>query len=203
MEFKQVPLTSPLSTDMKDSVELFLYRAAELIENYDDLKKKGVGFGGSSNYSFEDGVISGPSLNVCRHRLKGLFVDFRFFFGNDEPTNFLSFTGVLGKLTDDVGFRSVLKESKQSWKEKGFLDGWSKIPALEMIRIYFNSQAFHGRHINEGEYLKLIKSFDQKTLEYMLVFYISDRIQCIKNISWVLQKIIKDNVLQIPAYKYA
>jgi hypothetical protein len=203
MEFRQVPLASPLTAKMKDSIELFLYRSAELIENYNDIKSKGVGFGGLSNYSFEDGVISGPSLNVFRHRLKGLFVDFRFFFGNDEPTNFLNFTGVLGKLSDDSGFRSVLKDSKESWKEKGFLDGWSKIPPLEMIRIYFNSQAFHGRHINESDYLKLIKSFDQSTLEYMLTLYISDRIQCIKNISWVLEKVCKDSVLQVPEHQYA
>ncbi|MEZ8827026.1 hypothetical protein AB6E04_22010 [Vibrio amylolyticus] len=203
MEFKQVPLTTPLTADTKDSIELFLYRAVELIENYNDLKKKGVSFEGVSNYSFEGGMISGPSLNVCRHRLKGLFVDFRFFFGNDEPTNFLNFTGVLGRLSEDIGFRSVLKESKLSWKAKGMLDGWSQISALEMIRIYFNSQAFHGRHVNESEYLKLIKSFDQKTLEYVLAFYISDRIQCIKNISWVLEKVCNDNVLQVPSYKYA
>ena len=130
--------------------------------------------------------------------MKGLFVDFRFFFGTNEPTNSLNFTGVLGKLSDDLDYRSILKESKLSWKEKGFLDGWSKISALEMIKICFNSQAFHGRHINESEYLKLIKSFDQKTLEYVLVSYISDRIQCIKNIIWILQKTCKDSVLRAP-----
>tara|TARA_R100001377_G_scaffold69227_1_gene44540 strand:+ start:11 stop:157 length:147 start_codon:yes stop_codon:yes gene_type:complete len=37
-----------------------LYRSTELIENHTDIKSKGVGFGGLSNYSFEDGVISGP-----------------------------------------------------------------------------------------------------------------------------------------------
>jgi hypothetical protein len=142
-------------------------------------------------------------MNTCRHRLKGLFVDFRFFFGAREPTNFLKFIKILGRLSDDAGFRNVLYESKESWNEKGFLDGWSKIPPLEMISVYFNSQAFHGRHINETDYLKLVKSFDQNTLEYILVSYISDRIQCITNISWVLQKACTDNLLQIPAYKDA
>jgi hypothetical protein len=61
MEIKQVRLTSQMSVEIKESIELFLYRSSELVENYSDLKKKGVNFGGLTNYSFEDGKISGPS----------------------------------------------------------------------------------------------------------------------------------------------
>ncbi|QQX78365.1 hypothetical protein JK628_12205 [Shewanella sp. KX20019] len=202
MKSRNVDISAPLTNEVKKSIELFQYRSKELIDNYEDIKIKGLNVCGSHTFSFEGGKISGSGINFCRHRLKGLFVDFRFFVGNDEPTNFLRFHGLIGRLSDDQGFRSTLKELKSGWKEKGMFDGWCDIPALEMIKIYFNAQAFHGEHIREKDFLHLVQSFDMKTLEFVLVMHISDRIQLVKNLRWMLEQANAQGYLQIPEYHY-
>ncbi|MEZ8757444.1 hypothetical protein AB4116_18010 [Vibrio splendidus] len=202
MKYRNVDISVSLTDEMKASIDLFQYRASELIDNFEDIKNKGLDVDGLLNFSFEGGKISGAGMNVCRHRLKGLFVDFRFFVGNDEPTNFLRFHGSIGRLSDDQGFRSTLRELKVGWKEKGMFDGWCDIPALEMIKIYFNAQAFHGEHIKEKDFLNLIQSYDMKTLEFVLAMHISDRVQSIRHLRWVLERVNDKGYLQIPEYRY-
>ncbi|MCT4348161.1 hypothetical protein AB4395_11845 [Vibrio splendidus] len=202
MKFRKIQISTPISREMEDSLELFQYRAQELIENYENIKKQGFDIGGSQSFSFQNGQISGVGMSVCRHRLKGLFVDFRFFVGNDEPTYFFKIHKAIGLLSTDVGYRRTLKDLKSGWQEKGMLKGWSDISPLEMIQIYFNAQAFHGEHKGEVAFLKLVQAYDNKTLEFVLAMHISDRIQCIRHLRWVLEKVNKNGYLQVPEYRY-
>ena len=202
MKFREIQIDTPLTNELRHSIELFQYRAHELIDNYEDIKKKGFNIDGSRSFSLKNGKITGAGMNVCRHRLKGLLVDFRFFVGNDEPTYFFKFHKAIGKLSDDVGYRATLKSLKVGWKEKGIFKGWSDISALDMIKIYFNSKAFHGEHIRESDFLHLNQTYDIKTLEFVLAMHISDRIQCIKHLRWVLEKVNENAYLQVPEYRY-
>ncbi|MEZ8107410.1 hypothetical protein [Vibrio cortegadensis] len=202
MKFRQIQIDTPISREIENSLELFQYRALELIENYEDIKNQGFDISGSRSFSFQNGQISGAGMKVCRHRLKGLFVDFRFFVGNDEPTNFFKIHKTIGLLSSDVGYRKTLKDLKSGWQEKGMFKGWSDISPLQMIQIYFNAQAFHGEHKGEADFLNLVQTYDKQALEFVLAMHISDRIQCIRHLRWILEKVNKNQYLQVPEYRY-
>ncbi|MEG3768832.1 hypothetical protein [Alteromonas sp. 14N.309.X.WAT.G.H12] len=190
--FIKIPINSSIDPESVSDFQLYIVRANELLDNYQDIKKLGFDFGGGHMLLRDsNGLVTGAEVKVDKHRLKGLFLDFRFFIGNDEPTNFLRFSGAIGKYSDADSFRKYLKSLKCTWKNEGILKGWVGVNACELITTYFNSKAFHGRLDAEEKYKVLIEAMDSKTLDWLLCYYIDDRILCIKNLLRVISNFEK------------
>lgn len=186
--FIKISIQPNILDQVKVEIGLYISRAKELIDNFEDIQNAGLSFhGGHSFYKDENGFVTGGDININRHRLKGLFLDFRFFIANDESTNFLKFTGMLGRLSEEPLFRKYLKSEKKIWKDEGIMKGWVNVNACDLIVTYFNSKAFHGQLEGEEKYKTLIERMDSKTLNWLLCYYIDDRVRCISRISSMIE----------------
>ena len=118
-----IPMDSPLSKDVFDQIELFKSRFKELWSNWESLKELGINLSG--NFSRNDsGSISGASCGVDPHRLKGYYLDFRFFWAEKEPTYYFKIAQLIGKNCSDHRARRCLADNKSSWKEEGVFHEW-------------------------------------------------------------------------------
>ncbi len=186
--FIKVSIDPNILHQVEKELGLYIVRAKELIDNFEDIQNDGFSFHGGHNfYRNEGGFVTGGNLNINPHRLKGLFLDFRFFIANDEPTCFRKFTGMLGKLSEDPFFRQYLKSEKKIWKDEGILKGWVNVDACDLIVTYFNSKAFHGLLEGEEKYKTLLERMDRETLNWLLCYYIDVRVRCVSRISRMIE----------------
>ncbi len=113
-------------------VELFRERFKILWDNWDSLKKQRIQLGGSFEHH-DPQRFTGSSCNIESYRLKGYYVDFRFFYAEREPTYYYTIAGLIGKHCRDERMRRCLKTSNQTWKDAGILREWHGYKADDLL----------------------------------------------------------------------
>ncbi len=181
-----ISLTTEISKEALEQVELFRIRFRELWSNWESLKKQGLSLGGSfSNHG--NGKVSGPGCGVEVHRLKGFYLDFRFFWAQKEPTEFFKISSLLGKHCRDNRLHRCLSSNKDQWKEAGLLHEWHGIKPDEMIDVLFNGELFHSDP-NKRERMRYVQTLMSNDLaHHCLVYSVYARMLVVRNINWVVQ----------------
>lgn len=94
-------------------LNLFKKRFNILRSNYKDLDLGLI----QGAFSIDKGNRYSGSFNLPNEfRLKGLYVDYRHFYLNNEPTNFFKVANYINKLTTDQNFRNFISEEKKKFR---------------------------------------------------------------------------------------
>jgi hypothetical protein len=194
-----VQLTKEMPIEVVQQIGLFQLKFQELWSNWESLKSQGIMLGGNfSNHG--DGKVSGPGCGIEIHRLKGLYMDFRFFWAKGDPTSYSKITSLLGKHCSDSRLRQCLRRSKEQWKEAGILYEWQGIKSDEMIDIMFNAELFHVEP-DKRERMQYVQTIMNDDLaHHCLVYSVYMRILVIRNINWIIQPLQQDfQCIRLPA----
>lgn len=190
-----------------DDIELFRRRFGVLWSNLKDLR---LGQFGGAFTKQPDGRYTGGLELPNEYRLKGLYVDFRHFYLNDEPTNMDRFSNYLASLTTSMVFRRFLrterKPSGSDFLESGWFEHNGKCLATErFLDVWFNAEIFHS---NRGQrsrtwktkaLLEWMEIFSDQTARSMLFMAVYDRILTVRKINWVAMEFSPSNMnLRMP-----
>ena len=85
-----------MDDDAFRTIQFFRERLAELERNWSDLGGEGFTVSGWVGLNPE-GRLTTTGTSISTHRLKGLYIDFRFFWGENEPSNFHNMQALIGK----------------------------------------------------------------------------------------------------------
>lgn len=194
-----IPLTSAMPAEALEQIGLFRLRFRELWSNWESLKKQGLKLGGGfSNHG--DGKVSGPGCGIEVHRLKGFYLDFRFFWAKKEPTQYLKISSLLGKQCTDTRLHQCLLSNKKQWREAGFLHEWHGVQPDEMIDVLFNAELFHSAP-NKRERMRYVRTLMSDDLaHHCLVYSVYTRMLVVRNINWVVQPLERERqYVRLPA----
>ena len=191
-----LPLQNEISENEYQTIELFRERFKILWENWESLKSLGINFGGSFSNKEGDKKITGDSCNIDIFRLKGYFVDFRFFYGQKEPTNYFKVASMLGKKCNDPRFHKLLKTNKESWNEESLLHGWHKYSINEIFDCYFNGEVFHSTQEKRESVKELLSIMESDMVIHEMAYSTYNRMLVIRNLNWVLSP-LNHNTQQI------
>lgn len=181
-----ISLTTKISDEALEQVELFRLKFQELWSNWESLKKQGLSLGGSFS-NLGNGKVSGPGCGIEVHRLKGFYLDFRFFWAQREPTEFFKISSLLGKHCADTRLHRCLSSNKEQWKEAGFLHEWHGIKPDEMIDVLFNGELFHSDPAKRARMRYVQTLMNDDLAHHCLVYSVYTRMLVVRNINWIVQ----------------
>jgi len=174
-------------------VVLFRERFRILWENWESLKSLGIQLGGSFSNKNENKKITGDSCNIDIFRLKGYFVDFRFFYAEKEPTKYFNVASMLSKKCNDPRFYELLKVNKKNWNEAGLLEGWHGFTADEMLNYFFHGEVFHSFPDKREGMKRVLEIMESELATHAITYTIYNRMLVIRNLNWVLSPMSFDN----------
>ncbi len=179
-----------------DRINLFRERHKILKRNWEDLGINTISGNFQKNGNFYSGSIELPN----EFRLKGLYVDFRPFYSNKEPTNFEKICNYITTLTDSSDYQIFVKDQKRNFKSRFVENGWfningEKLSSKTLIKIWFNAKVFHSdkNKIEElRKYLHLLSSDSFSSLVFLCVY---DSIKAINWIVWSISELTPTNLI--------
>lgn len=181
-----VPLAAPMGKEALQQLQLFRDRFTELWSNWESLKKHGIKLGGAfANRG--GGKISGPGCGVEIHRLKGYYLDFRFFWAKKEPTHYFKVSALIGKHCTDTRLRKCILENKKQWEEAGLLHGWHGIHAEDMIQALFNGQVFHSDSVLKSQVDQMQELMGNELAHHCLTYSVYSRMLVVRNLNWIIE----------------
>lgn len=187
-----------ISKDDYQRIELFRYRFRILWENWESLKRSGIQLGGSfQNHGLQK--FTGDSCKIESFRLKGYYVDFRFFYSQKEPTHYYSITVIIGKHCHDKRLQKCLRTANQNWKDAGILEGWHGYQADDLLNYWFNGEIFHSEQEKRNSVQKRLERMDSDLAHHLLTVAIYDRMLVLRNINWMLKPLsMTSQVIRLP-----
>lgn len=180
-----IPLTTGMSEKELEQLNLFRIRFRELWDNWESLKKQGIALGGNFT-NLGGGKVDGPGCGIETHRLKGFYLDFRFFYAQKEPTHFYKVISIIGKHCDDRRLHALLKSNKKQWAEAGFLHEWHGVKPDEMIDALFNGDLFHSVPEKRVRVQEIYNLMHDELAHHCLVYSVYSRLLVIRNINWMI-----------------
>ena len=188
----------PINKEDYNRIELFRYRFRILWENWESLKRAGIKLGGSfQNYARQR--FTGDSCNIESFRLKGYYVDFRFFYSKKEPTHYYKITNIISKHCHDKRLQKCLRTANQSWEDAGILRGWHGYKDDELLNYWFNGEIFHSDQKKINSIRKILERMDSDLAHHLLTFAIYDRMLVLRNINWMLKPLsMTSQVIRLP-----
>lgn len=186
MEIREVPVSVPVGDVDWARIKLFRQRFAELWDNFQDLKL-GVMTGTFARES--EGAYSGGFNLPNRHRLKGLYVDFRHFYLNDEPSNARGFSKYLATLTPDADYRQFMKAQRNKLRSEFIEQGWfmhkgQPFTTKQILDIWFNAEIFHNDPQKTATMLEWNETLATETGRSLLFMAVMDSTHVTRNINW-------------------
>jgi hypothetical protein len=124
-----LPPTKEFTRADRAKTAIFLRRADELCANWADY------VAGGGQY--------GPEANLNLHRVKSLYIDFRFFISKKEAANFLKFMAVLRPRFRRAAVHRHIAEIQTAW-QRGGITAYANAPYFErLMQMKFNAEIFH------------------------------------------------------------
>tara|TARA_Y100000780_G_scaffold230984_1_gene254539 strand:+ start:1180 stop:1785 length:606 start_codon:yes stop_codon:yes gene_type:complete len=194
-----IELTEAMDEQALRTIQLFRERLAELERNWTDLESEGFTVLGWVGHNSECKLnTTGTSVNV--HRLKGLYIDFRFFWGNDEPSNFYTIQKLIGKHCREVGsVKKALKYNNQQWKRAGTGKKWHGLDTDEMINVIFYGSIIHQVEDKQPALQSVKSILSQTAVHHLLAITIRERMFPLRSLEQMLSPLTKDRqVVQVP-----
>jgi hypothetical protein len=162
-----IPIRERPNTEKLNALVQFMLRCDELWSNWQSLRKDGIKFGGGFGNN-GDGRVGGPGCGVEIHRLKGLYMDFRFFWAEGERTNFRRVCSIAGRLTGEVRVHKFLAELRKDWAESGMLSEWHGYSPDQLTRLMFNGTLFHADDSFKFRIAKLRDAMSDELAHHLL-----------------------------------
>lgn len=182
------------------NIELFRERFRILWENWESLKSLGIQLGGSFSNKNENKKITGDSCNIEIFRLKGFFVDFRFFYAEKEPTKYFNIASLLSKKCNDQRLYALLKENKDNWNDASLLEGWHDFTADEMLKYYFHGEIFHSFSDKKEGMKRVLEVMENELVAHAITYTVYNRMLVIRNLAWVLAPLsINNQKIRLPS----
>lgn len=202
MKYRYIKVIKNLASEDWRLLELFHRRFDILWSNLKDLKL-GV-FHGSFKKN-RDGSYAGGFDLPSSFRLKGLYVDYRHFYLEQEPTNYYKLLKFISWLSNDNDFHQFLKLEKKKWKSSFIENGWFKFNDISLntkfiIDLWFNAEIFHSKERKKiQELLKFQQLFENRTAQSILFMAVYDTILVIRNLHWVISELRPEHLyLKMP-----
>jgi len=200
-EEKFIPISKKADEIDWERIKLFRRRFNTLWLNLQDLDLEVLNgnFGKTNNGSYRGG-FNLPS----QFRLKSLYVDYRHFYLNDEPTNINRFCNYLASLTESYEYKIFIKDEKKNLKSDFIENGWfnvneKNITTKKLLDTWFNAELFHSDPLKISELLAWQDVFDNETSKSMLFMSVFNSINVIKNINWSSALLKSNNLyLRVP-----
>jgi len=179
--------TSPLNSTELWSIEVFKLRTRNLIENWKSFR--------DGKTSFQFGLQKDPDGKVRStgdvhdfHRVKGLYLDYRVFVANDEPSNFLRVTNIIKKRFRSIEVVELVDRIRSMWKSADGMGAWHGLDFDQISNVLFNASMFHTAQDLQTEYAELLANLDDSAIQGILLAGISFRIEVLK----MLHGIVRD-----------
>jgi len=195
----KIEIDGPVSDSMRGQLTLFEDRFQELWNNWESLKKLGFKIGGAFQ-NREGGKIGGGGCGVERHRLKGFYLDFRFFFADREDTQFFKVVKLVEGLSGDKRVKAFMREQRIKWGEAGFLEDWHGLNADDLIRPLFNGNLFHGDQRFQEKLNGIRSAMSNDLAHHVLAVCIYNRMLVIRNLRLAFKPLLTNGQhLELPA----
>lgn len=100
---------------------------------------------------------------------------FRFFYLNDEPSNFLRILSILSRHADEPEAREAIKATKARWKSALFDTALNlslnqrPVTASILLDLWFNAHYFHSDAKKTQQLSELNKAFSESFSKFMLL----------------------------------
>ncbi len=186
--------SSLLSTEPTEKqwriIESYKFRVRELNENIVDLRLPQI------HQTSIRRTANGAHVHAHgipqKHRAKSLFLDFRHFLSDKEPSKFELVCNTIQELVATDSCNSFLRNMRKdwlkcSWQDGDFID--ASVTAKTLFRVWFNTQYFHsGRDSQIEEKKQILERYDEETIRNLLVMSI---VETRKYLVWVYC-IVKD-----------
>lgn len=145
LRWQVVGLNSDLSAEEWQAIEYYQLRAREFLLNVEDLKLPGLWSltvdRGEAKASVRSNTYPG------RHRVKSLYLDFRHFIADKEPSKFQRIINILVNHLDKIHpIQTFLAEIKQDFlrnTDLGISFNGRTLPLARLVNLWFNTEFFH------------------------------------------------------------
>lgn len=154
-----------------ETVSYFQFRAIDFVKNIEDLNLPRLK---SLSGTFKDGKRKYSSgIYPGRHRAKSLYLDFRHFYANDEPSNFYKIlklaSGKVSKDSDARDFYGGLKEKYRKWLKTRLDNNIHDFSNENIINTWFYTEYFHtGRKEQRQERNDILVAFFDESIQEKL-----------------------------------
>ncbi|WP_447957400.1 hypothetical protein [Vreelandella sp. EE7] len=194
-----IELTEPMDDETLRTIQFFRDRLAELERNWSELESEGFTVSGWVGHDSE-GKFNATGIPVSVHRLKGLYIDFRFFWGNEEPSHFFTIQRLIGKHCRESGaVKAALKHNKQQWQRAGAGKKWHGLDTEEMIRAIFYGSIIHQAEDKQAALQNVKSVLSEPAAHHLLASTIWARTYPLRSLEWMLSPLTKDQqVVQVP-----
>lgn len=182
-------------------IDFFRMKFTTLWNNLKDLK---LGQFHGSFVKQADGRYKGGFILPNEYRLKGLYVDFRHFYLDKEPTNLRKFANYLVSITKADDYRQFIKEEKNKLQSEFIENGWFRFKGKpfttkQLLDIWFNAEIFHSDHPKIAVMQEWAAVLAADTAKSMLFMAVYDSILVVRNINWSALELSKHNMyLRMP-----
>ncbi|MFT5297848.1 MAG: hypothetical protein ACI9YH_003887 [Colwellia sp.] len=198
-EFTVLDTPHDITEENTAQLTLFKTRASEL---WDCWQESGLTPLNSQAVSRDsNGRITGDAMQIDRHAVKAVFLDYRVFESQDEGTHFFKIINILKRYwRENPIAMNVFEQIKTQWQNAGFMNGFSQLATNELIRLVFNTRYFHSGDAQQRQDLdELLIRMDENLMMDFLVNAVYDRVRVIKMLNTFLEVFSADNRrIQLP-----
>lgn len=167
-----------------DLLLLFKVRASEFVENYRDLSLDKI-----QQYSFENplnGPLTAKGLQVDRHRLKGLLVDYRALHATNERIKFLETINRIKRYFSQTEVRTVLESLRESWLDNNHITAMKRWDFDRFIEVVFNASHFHTSIDLQSDFKRLKADFTDEAINTIIFAGVQYRFLVARNVLYFL-----------------
>lgn len=169
----KVELTRDLSEVEWNCIEMYKYRTQEFVQNIDDLSLPKIRQM-NIDTSKEKARIKSNIL-PSRFREKSIYLDFRHFLADNEPSNFGRIANLVKKKTEEkTHIQKFIDQLKRQFLsiEKSLIDiDGVDYSARELVNLWFNTELFHSGYQEQIQLKKLWLERVEKTAVHELLFW--------------------------------
>lgn len=194
-----IELTELMDNEALRSIQIFRDRLAELERNWSELESDGFDISGWMGHDSEHKLTS-TGIPVSVHRLKGLYIDFRFFWGNDEPSNFFTIQKLIGKhCRDSKPVKNALKHNKQQWQRASAGKKWHGLDTDQMFSAIFYGTIIHQAEDKQAALQSVKNVMTEPTAHHLLALAIQARTTPLRSLGQMLSPLsMVQQVVQVP-----
>lgn len=183
-----IPLSRKITRDNCQQIDLFRARFKILWENWESLKEQGLRLGGM--FSLDNRgkkQFSGNSSGVDPFRLKGFYVDFRFFCAEREPTFIFKIANILANHCSDKRLHRELSYNRKGWTNAFVFQPLLGLTADQMLAYWFKGEIFHNDKNHRKGVVETLEIMNSDIAHHILMLALRDRLVAIGNLYWMLE----------------
>lgn len=182
------------------TIHFFRGRLGELESNWSELEDEGFTISGWLGRDGE-GKKSTTAAKISTHRLKGLYIDFRFFWAQQEASHFLRVQNLVRKhCTSSRAVIAALKANQTQWENANSGSKWHGLQPDEMISAVFYGSVIHEADDKQENLARVKEIFSEPTAHHILASTIWARTYPLRSLAWMISPLSKEQqIIQIPS----